>query len=246
MNGELPALPESIHIDWDVEIPMDDGAVLRADVYRPKGDGPYPVLMNLGPYAKGFAFQEYAPIQWQQLTTEHPDVLAGTTNIFAQWESVDPEKWCRTAMPSYASMRAVPGRSAGMMDPWSARERRDYHSSIEWAAAAGRGVREKSAYPACSYHAANQWMVATQKPPHLAAICIWEGMSDFYRDGARHGGILCDFWKYWINKQAAKNAARFRLARRAQSRHRRERHRRRRSRRCDYGAEPLVVRRLAA
>ena len=45
-------------IDWDVEIRMDDGVVLRADVFRPIGGGKHPVLLTYGPYAKGLSFQE--------------------------------------------------------------------------------------------------------------------------------------------------------------------------------------------
>src|SRR5215203_703824 len=37
------------------------------------------------------------------------------------------------------------------------------------------------------------WFVAEHQPPHLAAICVWEGAADWYRDVARHGGICCRF-----------------------------------------------------
>jgi len=52
-----------------------------------------------------------------------------------------------------------------------------------------------------SYYAMNQWHVAPLRPPHLAALCIWEGSSDYYRELARHGGILCDFLKSWSERQ---------------------------------------------
>ena len=42
----------------------------------------------------------------------------------------------------------------------------------------------------------NQWWVASLKPPHLTAMCAWEGAADYYRDVVRHGGILCDFFSY--------------------------------------------------
>jgi len=41
-----------------------------------------------------------------------------------------------------------------------------------------------------SYYASNQWRAAASQPPHLAAICVWEGWCDSYRDGNRHGGII--------------------------------------------------------
>ena len=40
-----------------------------------------------------------------------------------------------------------------------------------------------------SYLAWSQWKVAAANPPHLAAINPWEGVSDFYRELATHGGI---------------------------------------------------------
>jgi predicted acyl esterase len=34
---------DRMYIDWDVPIRMDDGIVLRADVFRPAKEGRYPV-----------------------------------------------------------------------------------------------------------------------------------------------------------------------------------------------------------
>jgi predicted acyl esterase len=47
----------------------------------------------------------------------------------------------------------------------------------------------------------NQWQVAATNPPHLAALCIWEGASDWYRELTHHGGILCTFAKHWYDMQ---------------------------------------------
>jgi predicted acyl esterase len=52
-----------------------------------------------------------------------------------------------------------------------------------------------------SYYASNQWRAAASQPPHLAAICVWEGWSDSYRDGNRHGGMICTFRKNWQDMQ---------------------------------------------
>jgi predicted acyl esterase len=46
----------------------------------------------------------------------------------------------------------------------------------------------------------NQWQVAALRPPHLSAMCIWEGCSDFYREFYRHGGIHSLFGDLWYNK----------------------------------------------
>ncbi len=43
-----------------------------------------------------------------------------------------------------------------------------------------------------------QWLVAARRPRHLSAICVWHGLSDWYRDAIRHGGILYQFQQnYW-------------------------------------------------
>ena len=80
-------------IDWDMTITMDDGIVLRADVYRPIQEGRYPVLMSYGPYGKWLTFQDGYPDQWRIMANEHPDVTAGSSNKYQSWEVVDPEKW---------------------------------------------------------------------------------------------------------------------------------------------------------
>jgi hypothetical protein len=45
--------------------------------------------------------------------------------------------------------------------------------------------------------------VGALNPPHLAAMCIWEGSSDYYRELCRHGGILSDFLNSWHPRQVA-------------------------------------------
>jgi predicted acyl esterase len=48
--------------------------------------------------------------------------------------------------------------------------------------------------------------VAARRPKGLAAIVPWEGMTDYYRDRCRHGGILSnDFIKFWWNRQVVTN-----------------------------------------
>ena len=52
-----------------------------------------PVILTYGPYAKGLAFQDGYPSAWQRMVAEHPDVAAGSSNLYQSWEVVDPEKW---------------------------------------------------------------------------------------------------------------------------------------------------------
>ena len=83
---------QGMQIDWDVPILMNDGLVVRADIFRPVGAGLFPVLLSYGPYAKGLAFQEGYPSAWQKMVADHPDVPHGSSNLFQNWEVVDPEK----------------------------------------------------------------------------------------------------------------------------------------------------------
>jgi hypothetical protein len=52
-----------------------------------------------------------------------------------------------------------------------------------------------------SYYGINQWHVASLQPPHLAAMCVWEGAADWYRDMTYHGGILSTFFMNWYDMQ---------------------------------------------
>jgi hypothetical protein len=98
---------DGMRIDWDVPIAMDDGLVLRADIFRPVEEGKHPVILTYGPYAKGLAFQDGYPSAWQRMVEKHPDVAAGSSNLYQSWEVVDPENGCRTATPACAWTRAA-------------------------------------------------------------------------------------------------------------------------------------------
>jgi uncharacterized protein len=193
---------DGICIDWDAPIAMDDGVVLRADVFRPPGDGQHPVILSYGPYAKGLAFQEGYKGNWARLTKAAPEVLAGSSNKYQNWELVDPEKWVPDGYVCVRVDSRGAGRSPGFLDVWSARETFDLYHCIEWAGTQPWS-NGKVGLNGISYYAMNQWTVGALKPPHLAALCIWEGASDYYREVCRHGGILCDFLASWQPRQVA-------------------------------------------
>jgi uncharacterized protein len=50
---------ETMVTERDVPISMDDGLVIRADIYRPETQYPVPVIMTSGPYGKGVKYQEH-------------------------------------------------------------------------------------------------------------------------------------------------------------------------------------------
>ena len=191
---------DGMQIDWDAPIDMDDGLVLRADVFRRVGSGRYPVILSYGPYAKGQAFQEGYKGNWARLINAAPEVLQGSSNKYQNWELVDPEKW---VPDGYAVVRVDSrgaGCSPGFLDVWSPRETQDLYQCIEWAGTQSWS-NGKVGINGISYYAMNQWTVGALKPPHLAALCLWEGSSDYYRELCRHGGILSNFFKSWFGRQ---------------------------------------------
>jgi len=193
---------DGMRIDWDVPIAMDDGVVLRADIFRPPEEGRYPVILSYGPYAKGLAFQEGYKGLWDRLVQAAPEVLKGSSNKYQNWELVDPEKW---VPDGYACLRIDSrgaGRSPGYLDVWCERETEDLYQCVEWAGTQPWSSG-KVGINGISYYAMNQWTVGALRPPHLTAMCIWEGSSDYYRELCRHGGILSDFLNNWHPRQVA-------------------------------------------
>jgi predicted acyl esterase len=191
---------DGMRVHWDVPIEMDDRLVLRADAFLPLPEQRYPVILSYGPYAKGLAFQDGYAGAWERMAQNHPDVTAGSSNLYQSWEVVDPEKW---VPHGYAVVRVDSrgcGSSPGYIDHFSPRETADFYACIEWA-----GVQPwsngKVGLNGISYYAINQWHVASLQPPHLAAMCAWEGAADWYRDMTHHGGIVSVFWANWYDMQ---------------------------------------------
>jgi uncharacterized protein len=174
----------SLLLDRDVDVPMRDGARLKADVIRPDAAGKFPAILNLGPYQKD---KVWVP----------PDALEEKPNDLMNWETVNPEWW---VPQGYACVRVDgrgSGKSPGQCEPWSLQEAIDFYDAIEWAAAQP-WCNGKVGLNGISYYAINQWFVANLQPPSLAAIIPWEGFADIYRDALYHGGLLNVFMTNWV------------------------------------------------
>ncbi len=171
---------EGMIIDRDVSVTMRDGIKIYIDVFRPEKEGRYPVLVNWGPYGK-FCRLKY-DIRGN-CGIEDKDI-----NEYTAFEAGDPVYWCRNG---YVLINPDPRgawNSEGDLTFMSDQEAEDCYDLIEWA-----GTRDwsngKVGMQGVSYLAWSQWRAATLNPPHLAAINPWEGVSDFYREMAYHGGI---------------------------------------------------------
>ena len=197
---QFSEIRDDMQIDWDCPIEMDDGLVLRADIFHPINKGKFPVIITYGPYAKGLPFQQGYPSAWERMAEKHPDVTAGSSNKYQNWEVVDPEKWVPDGYVCVRIDSRGCGASPGYIDHFSPRETLDFVNCIEWA-----GQQEWSngnvGINGVSYYGINQWQVASKQPKYLKAMCIWEGASDWYRDMTHHGGILSTFWANWFDMQ---------------------------------------------
>ena len=200
MSAQKSEIRDGMQIDWDVPIEMDDGLAVRADIFRPVSEGRFPAIVSYGPYGKGLAFQDGYPSAWNAMADRYPDVTAGSTNKYQNWEVVDPEKW---VPGNYVCVRVDSrgcGRSPGFVDHFSPRETKDFALCIEWVGGQS-WCNGKVGLNGISYYGINQWHVASLQPKYLAALCIWEGAADWYRDMTHHGGILSTFWANWYDMQ---------------------------------------------
>lgn len=93
----------------------------------------------------------------------------------------------------------------GLLDTMSKGTSEAFFDVVEWSASQPWSSG-KIGLLGCSYYAGTQWRVAARQPKGLSAIIPWEGMSDYYRDRCRHGGILSNqFITFWWNRQVITN-----------------------------------------
>lgn len=192
-------------LDKDVEIKLSDGAVLRADVYRPEKAGKYPAIMTYGPYGKDSHISQFMGEGWDALKKRHPEIVSKSTAKHMVFERPDPETWVPHGYAVIHVDCRGAGRSPGKLDVNSPQEFKDFKEAIEWA-----GVQPwcngKVGLTGISYHAAGQWRVASLKPPHLKALCPWMGTYDFFRDRTRQDGIFgSGFVKRWWTRSVLRN-----------------------------------------
>jgi predicted acyl esterase len=169
-------------VERDLRVPTRFGFDIWIDLYRPRDESlKAPVLVAWTPYGK----HDPAPLA----------ILYPASGVQAEWmsdhtifEAPDPVYWTARG---YAVITAeVPGTWYAETDAgyFSPKEAEAHYDLIEWA-----GVQDwsngKVGLSGVSYLSSCQWKVAALKPPHLAAINVWEGWSDTYNEIVRHGGI---------------------------------------------------------
>lgn len=155
----------TVTMQLDVPARMRDGVTLRANVYRPEGDGPWPVLLTRTPYGKD--------------ATEA-----------ASW--LDPLRAVRAGF--IVVVQDTRGRFAsdGEWEPFRY-ESEDGYDTVEWAARLP-GSNGRVGMFGASYLGNTQWTAAIEQPPSLAAIAPSLTWSDpleglFARGGAVELGV---------------------------------------------------------
>ena len=212
---------DGMKIDWNVPITMDDGIVLRADVYRPVEDGHYPVILTYGVYAKGLSYQEGYPMQWEKMVERPSGDPPGLDQQVPELGGHRPRAMGPARVRGDA--RGFPGRRLVARASWirnCPREIDDLYQCIEWAGTQPWS-NGKVGMLGISYYASNQWRVAAKHPPHLAAIIPWEGLTTTTATPAYHGGILCEFMKRWATHPGGQRAVRAGGAGQEEPQHRR-------------------------
>ncbi|SPO04335.1 probable hydrolase, CocE/NonD family [Cephalotrichum gorgonifer] len=184
----------------NVSVHLKNGqGLVRCNVYRPRpSSGVYPVLVTYGPYGKDIHYSVFHAASFSEVPEEHH-------SAHSAWETPDPGFWTRNG---YAVVRADErgtGQSPGVLDTMSSSTSEAFFDVVEWAASQPWSSG-KVGLLGVSYYAGSQWRVAARQPKGLACIVPWEGMSDYYRDRCRHGGILSNtFISFWWNRQVVTN-----------------------------------------
>ena len=182
-------------VEKDVAVPLRDGSIIRADVFRPAfankaDDEKCPIILTTGPYQK------------DKLWTPPPD-LEEKANPYMNWECTNPLWWCPRGYALVRIDSRGSGKSLGASEPSSHQEAVDTYDAIEHFAKQPWSNGNVGCL-GISYHANFQWRVAGLQPPSLKAIMPWEGRADQYRDQAYHGGIFSSgFLVSWWYLQAA-------------------------------------------
>ncbi len=158
-------------VEQDVAIPMRDGVVLRADVYRPESATPVPAIVNRTPYDRSSPLIQLAAIEVERT------VVAGFALV------------CQD----------VRGRHGSEGEFYTFfNEGRDTFDTVEWTAAqpwcdGAVGTVGRS------YAAAVQWLGAAEQPPHLRAISPIVTGSDYYHGWIYDGGAFqLGFNLFWV------------------------------------------------
>jgi len=174
----VPGVP-GVWVERNVPCRVRDGTTLMADVYRPEGEGPFPVILIRLPYDK---------TQSENVAYSHPSWYARHGYIVV----------CQDTRGRYAS--------EGEWYPFL-HEAEDGYDTIEWAARLP-GANGRVGMYGFSYAGATQLLPATLRPPSLVTICPVMTGSQYYEGWTYNQGALAlafaASWALSLGVQCAK------------------------------------------
>jgi len=150
-----------VTVDFDVDVPMRDGTRLRANVYRPEGEGRWPVLLTRLPYGK--------------------DLPIGSGLL-------DPVQAVRRGY--VVMIQDTRGRfmSEGEFRPFES-EAKDSFDTVAWAAQQPYSDGNVGTFGA-SYFGFTQWGAAVEQAPALKAMVPFVSLGEPLDGVAFRGGAL--------------------------------------------------------
>ena len=154
----------------NVEVPMGDGTVLRADIWLPPRPGRFPTLVYRTPYGK-----ENAPKEW---------------STFQKL----PERGYAVVIQDVRGRYASDGEFVAYQN-----EGKDGYDTIEWAARQPWSDGNVGTF-GLSYPAAVQWLAAVEYPPHLKAMVpamTFSTPRNFFYSGGLFDGSWLEW--VWMN-----------------------------------------------
>ncbi|MEC8992600.1 MAG: CocE/NonD family hydrolase [Candidatus Latescibacterota bacterium] len=183
MTTALSAPDFETTFEQDVEIFMRDGTVLRADITRPDGPGPFPALIERTPYGKSGGSEN---------GVKAPD-------FFARRGYAVVIQDVRGRFASDGDFYPFRDDGAGVL--------RDGYDTVEWAATQPWCDGQVGMIGG-SYSGATQYQAALSRPPHLRAEFVRQSSADYYREWVyRDGAHEHGFSLYWARIVTHQNLA---------------------------------------
>jgi len=161
-----------VMLESHVPIAMRDGVTLYADVYRPVGPGPFPVIVGRTPYS----IERYStPVYQYPNSYEAPLFFARRGYVFVYQDIRGREE------------------SEGHWEPFR-NDIADGYDTIEWAARQPWSNGKVAMY-GVSYEGTVQWRAAMSVPPHLVTIVPSVASTSLYNDWITSNGA----WRLGFN-----------------------------------------------
>ncbi|KAI2884795.1 hypothetical protein CBS76997_10652 [Aspergillus niger] len=181
-NGSR-ALPVAMLFEHNQEFSLRDGVKVRADIFRPVTNESVPALVMWSPYGKSST----GPLTLDSAAL-HAGVPPSRLSGFQSFEGFDPAEWVQRGYAIVNVDARGSGDSEGDIRYWGSGEGRDGYDVIEQIAELS-WCTGKVGTAGNSWLAVSQWFIASEQPPHLAAIAPLEGLGDVLRETMARGGI---------------------------------------------------------